>query len=238
MLAVVLRDPAAVADEAARHVVALATSAIDATGRFTVALSGGSTPRALHAQLATAHSDAIDWARVEFFWSDDRAVPPDHPDSNYRMARETLLDPLGIDGSRVHRIRGEDPEPDHAADEYARSLAASLPGELPIFDLVLLGMGADGHTASLFPNTAALDIEDRTVVASHAPKPPVNRITLTFPVLLQARAIRVLVTGADKAATLSTVLHGPPDARRWPAQRLAAARGDLRWLVDSAASRT
>jgi 6-phosphogluconolactonase len=155
------------------------------------------------------------------------------------MARETLLDPLGIDGSRVHRIRGEDPEPDHAADEYARSLAESLPGgDVPTFDLILLGMGADGHTASLFPNTAALDVEDRAVVASHAPKPPVNRITLTFPVLLRARAVRVLVTGADKAATLATVFHGPRDPRRWPAQRLAAARGDLRWLVDSAASRT
>jgi 6-phosphogluconolactonase len=238
MKVVSLPDPAGVADEAARHVVALATEAISARGRFSVALSGGSTPRPLHARLASAHHDAVEGPRVLFFWRDARAVPPDHPDSNYRMARETLLEPLAIDASHVHRMRGEDPDPTNAADEYARMLAGTFPGPVPTFDLVLLGMGADGHTASLFPNTPALSVEDRTVVANLAPKPPVNRITLTFPVLLAARAVRVLVTGADKASTLEAVLHGPPDPHRLPAQRLASARGDVRWLVVAATQRT
>jgi 6-phosphogluconolactonase len=237
MEAVPLPDPASVAEEAARHVVALATDAISARGRFAVALSGGSTPRVLHARLASAHRRSLDWTRVEFFWSDERAVPPDHPDSNYRMARETLLEPIGIAAAHVHRIRGEDPDPANAANEYVRLLAELFSEDVPEFDLVLLGMGADGHTASLFPHTAALDVEDRTVAANRAPKPPMDRITLTFPVLLAARAVRVLVTGADKAATLEAVLHGPPDPHRLPAQRLASARGDVRWLVDAAALR-
>lgn len=238
MNVVALANPAEVAEEAARHVVALGREAISARGRFTVALSGGSTPRALHARLASAHRASLEWPRVEFFWSDERAVPPDHQDSNYRMARETLLDPLAIDASHVHRMRGEEPNPADAADQYARLLAGSFPEHEPEFDLVLLGMGADGHTASLFPNTPALDVEDRTVVANQAPKAPTERITLTFPVLLAARAVRVLVTGADKADTLAAVLHGPPDPRRLPSQRLASARGDLRWLVDNAALRS
>ena len=231
---VVLSDPAAVADEAARQVVALAEPAIAARGRFAVALSGGSTPRAMHARLASAHKDAVEWSKVDFFWSDERAVPPDHPDSNFGMARETLLAPLAIAPARMHRIAGEDPDPEYAADEYARELAMSLPGAIPVLDLVLLGMGADGHTASLFPNTPALDVDDRTVVPNKAPRPPVERITLTFPVILAARAVRVLVTGADKARTLAAVLHGPSDPRRLPSQRLAAAGGHLRWLVDAA----
>jgi 6-phosphogluconolactonase len=232
----VLPGPEAVADEAARQVAALGAAALAARGRFVVSLSGGGTPRALHARLAEGHRHGLDWARAEFYWSDDRLVAPDHPDSNYRMARETLLDPLGIAPERVHRIRGE-AEPRAAADDYAREIADGVPveGGLPVFDLVLLGMGVDGHTASLFPFTDALDVADRWVVPNRAPRPPVDRITLTFPVVFAARAVRVLVTGADKAATLASVLHGPADPRRLPSQRLAESRGDLRWLVDAAA---
>ncbi len=235
---VVLSDAAAVADEAARQVVALASSAIEARGRFTVALSGGATPRAMHARLASTHRNDVDWSRVDFFWSDERAVPPDHPDSNFGMARDTLLAPLAVRPERMHRMAGEDPDPAHAAGEYARELTSALPGPVPLLDLVLLGMGTDGHTASLFPNTPALDVDDRFVVANNAPQPPIERITLTFPVLLAAHAVRVVVAGAGKAQTLATVLHGPSEPRQFPSQRLAGARGDLKWLVDAAAARS
>lgn len=228
--------PEAVADEAASQVAELADRAIASRGRFVVSLSGGSTPRAMHARLASANRGAIDWSRVDFYWSDDRLVPAGDPDSNYRMARETLLDPLGIDPARVHRILGESADAGAAATAYARDLEASVPieGGVPVFDLVLLGIGADGHTASLFPFTPALDVSDRWVVPGRAPRPPLDRVTLTFPVIHAARAVRVLVTGADKRDTLAEVLHGTADPRRLPAQRIMDARGDLRWIVDAA----
>jgi len=237
----VLPDPVAVAAEAARQVIAIGRDAIETRGVFAVALSGGSTPRAMHARLATAHRSELEWSRVEFFWSDERAVPPEHADSNYRMASETLLEPLGIAAAHVHRIRGEATDLDAAASDYASVLTAALPAAglhpaVPVLDLVLLGMGVDGHTASLFPRTPALDVDDRFVVPNKAPRPPVDRITLTFPVIHAARMVRVLVTGADKRATLAEVLHGPPDPSRLPSQRLAAARGEVRWLVDAAAT--
>lgn len=231
------RDPAVVADEAARQVEALARDAILARGRFVVCLSGGSTPRVMHARLADAHRAGIDWTRVEFYWSDDRLVAPDDPESNYRMARETLLDPLRIPAEHVHRIHGEAGDAAAAADGYVREIAGGveIDGGWPVFDLVLLGMGSDGHTASLFPFTEALDVSDRWVVAGRAPKPPVNRVTLTFPVIHAARAVRVIVTGADKAGVLADVMRGARDPRRLPAQRIAESRGDVRWLADAAA---
>lgn len=231
-------DPAAVAVEAAAQVASLARTAIAARGRFVVSLSGGSTPRAMHARLASAHRADVDWTRVEIYWSDDRLVPPDDADSNYRMARETLLDPIGIADARVHRIRGEAADARVASDEYARELAAGLDDHdgWPQFDLVLLGMGGDGHTASLFPFTPALDVSDRTVTPGRAPKAPFDRVTLTFPVIHAARAVRVVVTGRDKAEVLASVLRGPRDLRRLPAQRILEATGDLRWIVDAAAN--
>lgn len=244
MVVSVLADPAAVADEAARQVVAIGAAAIEARGRFLVALSGGSTPRALHARLAAPDLRArLDWSRVEICWSDERAVPPDHPDSNYRMARETLLDVLGLPERQVHRIHGESPDPEAAADDYACRLVDLAGGTsgvptAPVLDLVLLGMGTDGHTASLFPHTPALDVTDRWVVPNRAPRPPIDRITITFPVIHAARAVRVIATGADKAGTLAQMLHGPRDPAGLPSQRLADARGDLRWLVDAAAGRS
>jgi 6-phosphogluconolactonase len=236
----VMHTAAAAADEAARHVAEIARSAVALRGRFLVALSGGSTPRAMHARLVEAHAAAVDWSRVEFYWSDERLVPPDHPDSNYRMARETLLDPLAIAPDRVHRARGEGGAPSAVAEDYARAIAAGVPAEhgVPVFDLVLLGMGGDGHTASLFPFTDALDANDRWVVPNVAPRAPVDRVTLTFPVIFAARAVRVVVTGADKADALGEVLQGPSDPRRLPAQRLVEARGDLCWIVDGAAIRS
>jgi 6-phosphogluconolactonase len=233
----VLAGPPAVAAEAARQVALLARAAIADRGRFIVSLSGGATPRAMHGRLAGTHRDAIDWTRVEFYWSDDRLVPPDDDGSNYRMARETLLDPLEIEPAHVHRIGGELATAALAASEYAREIRDGVPlrDGLPVFDLVVLGMGVDGHTASLFPFTEALEADDRWVVPGRAPHPPVDRVTLTFPVIHAARAVRVIVTGVDKARTFAEVLHGAPDARRLPAQRIAESRGDVRWIVDRAA---
>jgi 6-phosphogluconolactonase len=230
--------PAAVAIEAARQVAALAHEAIASRGRFVVSLSGGSTPRAMHASLAKDHRERVDWGRVEFYWSDERLVPPGDADSNYRMARETLLEPLGIAAERVHRIRGETGEARAVADDYAREIAAGVDvvSGWPTFDLVLLGMGGDGHTASLFPFTEALDVADRWVVPGRAPKPPFDRVTLGFPVIHAARAVRVVVTGGEKAGVLAEVLAGTRDPRRLPAQRIAESRGDVRWIVDAAAS--
>jgi 6-phosphogluconolactonase len=237
----VLGDPAALAEAAAREVLAIGTAAILRHGRFLIALSGGSTPRAMHARLTAPDlREVLDWSSVEFFWSDERAVPPDHPDSNYGMARTTLLLPLDISDPQVHRMRGEALDLEAAAREYEQEIAdvcGGTPGRsAPVLGLVLIGMGADGHTASLFPRTPALDEETRWVVTNTVPRQASRRLTVTFPVIQAARDVRVVAGGAEKADTLHAVLRGPRDARRLPAQRLAEARGRVVWLADAAAA--
>ena len=167
---------------------------------------------------------ALDWSRVIVLWSDERSVPPDHAESNYRMAHEALLEPLQIAAGQIYRMRGEDEDIEAAARDYERTLGALTgvqPGHgVPQLDLVLLGLGSDGHTASLFGDTVALDVRDRWVVRNYVAKFTTNRLTLTFPVILAAREIRVLVAGAEKADTLAAVLAGDRDPDRLPAQRL------------------
>ena len=176
-----------------------------------VALSGGSTPRRLYELLAREpFRRQIPWASVEFFWGDERTVPPDHPDSNFRMANEVLLAPLGISPARIHRIEAERPDRDAAARAYETELARVL-GEPPRLDLVLLGLGADGHTASIFPQTPAVRERVRWVVAHHVPALGADRITLTAPIINQAACVVFLVAGAEKATTAARVLHGPPE---------------------------
>ena len=230
-----LEDADAIAGAAGTLVADSSREATGSRGRFSVALAGGDTPRRLYRRLAAEAS--VDWSRAELFFGDDRAVGPEHPDSNYRMARETLLAPAGIAASRVHRIEAERADLDAAArayeDELARVLGAAE-GLPPRLDMVLLGMGADGHTASLFPHSAALLERQRAVVANDAPGYG-QRITFTFPLILRARRVVVLVQGEAKAATLAEVLEGRPDPERLPAQRLRAAR-DVAWLVDAAAA--
>ncbi len=221
---------------AADELVTIATDAIAARGACSIALSGGSTPKRLFQVLATR---ALPWAQVDLWWGDERTVPPDHTESNYRMARETLIDPLQL--TRVHRIQGE-LEPEAAARAYERELVDAL-GDPPIFDLVLLGMGPDGHTASLFPDSPALDDTSRWVVANPVTSPLVpggatTRITLTARAINQARHIRFLVAGADKAPALATVLGGPRDPRRYPSQLISPVTGDLAWFVDDTAARS
>jgi 6-phosphogluconolactonase len=235
-------DPAALMDAAAAEFLGTAAEAIAARGRCLVALSGGTTPRGMYERLAARGRGALDWSRVEFLWSDERTVPPTHADSNYRMARESLLAPLGIPDSQGHRMRGEADDLEAAAREYEHTLAMLTgvqPGHgLPQLDVILLGLGTDGHTASLFADTVALDVRDRWVVRNYVARFTTNRLTLTFPVILAARDIRVVVAGAEKAPALAAVLTGPWDPDRLPAQRLAMAGGRVVWLVDRAAAGT
>ena len=226
---------------AAQDFVDLARAAIAERGRFCVALSGGSTPRRMYELLVAGPRWAqLDWRRVEFFWGDERAVPPEHPDSNYGMAAAVLLDKLGIAPERVHRIAGELPDPAEAAaryqDELARVFATAPDGPPPIFDLILLGMGPDGHTASLFPYGQALAERTRWAVGYTVARLGKPRITLTPPVLNRAAEVRLLVTGADKAGVLREALEGPREPERLPVQLVVPEAGRLVWLVDRAAA--
>lgn len=227
-------DLDALSTAAADDFAAIARAAIAARGACHVALSGGSTPKRLFQVLAARGREALPWAQIVLWWGDERAVPPDHPDSNYRMAREALITPLGL--SRVHRILSER-APADAAAAYDAELRAAL-GDPPVLDLVWLGMGPDGHTASLFPGSPALAEHDRLVVANPVDSPltkgPTTRITLTAPAINRARHVRFLVAGADKAETLAAVIAGPRHPATYPSQLIAAA--DLTWFVDATAA--
>ena len=235
----VVADAAALAEEAAREVVS-AFGGGAARGRGTIALSGGSTPRRLYARLAAEPwRGRVAWERLEFFFGDERHVPPDDPQSNYRMAREELFDRVPVPAANVHRIRAEDPDPARAArgyEEEIRRVFALSPEAVPRFDVALLGLGPDGHTASLFPHTTALAETRRLVVANRVDKLDTWRITLTAPVFDAAALVLFLVAGADKAEALRAVLDGPPAPDSFPAQRIRPTGGRLLWLVDRAAA--
>jgi 6-phosphogluconolactonase len=231
-----LRDSEAVARCAAEAAVEALRAAIAERGVFTIALAGGDTPRRMYERLAG--DTKLDWDRVEFFWGDERPVPPEHPDSNFAMADAALLRPLGIDPRRIHRIEAERDDLDAVARDYEGELAKTCgapAGRPPRLDLVLLGMGADGHMASLFPYTAALSESRRWVVANDVPQLSTRRITVAFPLLEQARSVLVLVTGEAKAATLAEVLEGSLDPERLPSQRLRGL-ACVDWFVDAAAA--
>ena len=225
---------------AADEVCAVSKAAIQARGRFTWTLAGGSTPRRLYELLAQPpHSGQIDWPRVEIFFGDERGVPPDQPESNYRLARESLLDHVPLSPSCIHRIHGESPDLPAEARRYQDKMAAvfGIPSaqQPPALDLIILGLGVDGHTASLFPGQPALEETQRWFAASDSPQPPFRRITATVPLINAARNVIFLVSGADKAAALHQVLDGPRDPSRFPAQLVTPA-GRLVWLVDEAAA--
>lgn len=235
---VVLPTPTAVAEAAADRIVHTARNAIRRRGRFCVALSGGSTPRATYDLLASPpRIDAVDWSRVEFFWGDERAVAPDHADSNFGAAKAHLLDHLpGIRPDAIHRMPADERNLDAAAERYGAGIArvfGMAPGASrpPTFDLIWLGMGADGHTASLFPGSTALVERRRWVVATWAPGPAAWRMTLTRPLINAARAVLFVVTGADKASALRSIESGSLEL---PAARIRA-RSTL-FLVDALAA--
>lgn len=224
-----------VADAVAAFVASLAEQRARANGRFAVALSGGSTPRALYRVLASPpYAGRIAWDLWEVFWSDERCVPPDHPDSNYLMSKETLLDQVGIPGDRIHRVQGE-LVPKVAAAQYEQALRCAFPTKLPVFDLILLGLGDDGHTASLFPGTDALAEQTRLVVANWVPHLGTYRITFTFPLINAARAVAFLVTDASKAEALRAVLV-PHREKPRPAGLVRPASGTVHWFLNRCAA--
>lgn len=238
-----MSDAAALAEATADVIVNAAQEAVRASGRFSLALSGGSTPHGLYTLLATddRRRAAIAWDKVDVFWGDERHVPPDHPDSNFRMANDALLSHVPIDPAHVWRMKGEYADASTAADEYERDLRDAFrlrAGEMPRFDLVLLGIGTDGHTASLFPGTPVLTVTERLVASSRVPRLQTDRITLTVPVLNNAACALFQVEGAEKSAVLKDVLEGPYHPERLPAQVVRPHQGRLLWIVDrSAASR-
>lgn len=235
-----LPDPGRLAAAAAQHFIAIARRAIRKRGRFAAALAGGSTPRGTYQALADSRqSEAVEWSRVQVFWGDERCVPPDRPESNYRMARETLLDHVPIPTDNVHRIQGE-LAPERAAVSYQAALrefftAPGIAPRPPRFDLILLGMGADGHAASLFPGTRALQEEKRWVVAQYVEKLDRWRISLTLPVLNAAANVIFLVSGSEKAEALREAL-APDGSPELPARMVNPANGELLWLVDAEAA--
>ena len=232
----VLPDAPSACREVADRFVELATTAIEGRGIFRVALSGGGTPKTVYPMLLEPERrDAVDWSRVEFFWGDERSVPPDHPESNFGVAYGMFISQLSdVRPDRIHRMPAEASDLDAAALSYESELRLAFEaraGEPPAFDLVWLGMGPDGHTASLFPGSAALAEEQRWVVANWAPEKETWRMTLTFPVLNAARAVLFVVTGEDKQGPLAEIRDGASDL---PAARVAG--DEVEWIVDEAAA--
>jgi 6-phosphogluconolactonase len=234
----VLPTPAEIAVEAAERWVEAYAAAVAERGVFTVALSGGSTPKALHAILASeSYKARVDWTRVHVFFGDERCVPPDHADSNYRMATETLLSKVPIPPDNVYRMMGEI-DPAEAGDRYDQLLNEQF-GEAGGLDLCLLGLGDDGHTASLFPHTSALKETTRNAVAHHVEKSTTGqswRLTLTAAFINRSREVMFLVAGASKAKALATVLEGERNPEQFPAQLILPSNGKLTWLLDIAAA--
>jgi 6-phosphogluconolactonase len=233
----ILADIPAVAKRAAQEFVEAATAAVNEKGSFNVALSGGSTPKALHALLVDdgALRAQLPWDKMTLFFGDERHVGPGHPESNFRMANETLISKAPVKPEQVLRIKGEYQDTEKAAKEYEQAIRASFKigdGQFPRFDLVLLGMGNDGHTASLFPGTKALHETKRIVVRNWVGKFYTDRITLTAPAINNAERVIFLVAGADKAPALKGVLEGPYEPDQLPAQMIQPSNGKLLWLVD------
>jgi 6-phosphogluconolactonase len=234
-------DPAALARHAAQYFLEMANEAVAGRGRARIAISGGSTPRATFQLLADSSEpwrSRMPWDSLDLFWVDERCVPPDDNDSNYRMTREAMLDQVPLRPEQIHRIEGE-LDPEAAASRYESELRNSfrLEGaEAPRFDLIALGMGPDGHTASLFPHTEAIHELGRLAVANHVENKDAWRVTLTWPVINQASSVFFLIAGQDKAAVLKEVLIGPADPERLPSQLIWPASGILTLILDQAAA--
>lgn len=236
-------NPQALARAAAESFVQSFEQSIQDHGFFSVALSGGSTPQALYQILAgEPYQTMVDWARVHFFWGDERCVPPNHPDSNFLKANQALLIPVGVPSENVHRIPAE-LTPEVAASTYEETLLKFFSGLQneserydPRFDLVLLGMGDDGHTASLFPGTPAIHEIKRWTAAQYIDKLAAWRITLTPALLNRAKKVIFLVAGASKSDALQHVIYGAYQPDRYPAQIIRPDRGELLWLIDETAA--
>lgn len=234
-----LNTPQDLFHAAAEEVIRAATDSVAKRGRFTIALSGGSTPKNMFTLIAANASSTLPWDKMFFFWGDERHVPPEDAESNYRMAKDALLSKVAIPAGNIFRIPSENLDADAAALQYERTLKnffALKAVEFPRLDLILLGMGPDGHTASLFPETAALREKNRLVVANWVEKLKTSRITLTLPVLNSAGCVSFLVSGGDKATALREVLEGKEPAEKFPSKLIRPTSGKLIWFVDRAAA--
>lgn len=236
----ILTDGAAIARRAGEEFVQAAAAAVRERNAFSVALAGGSTPKALYSLLVSdaALRSQVPWDKMHVFFGDERHVGPGHPDSNFRMASETILSKAPLKADQVTRIKGEYPDAEQAAREYEEALTSHFKlkaGEFPRFDLLFVGMGNEGHTLSLFPGTKALHADGRVAVRNWVGKLYTDRITLTAPAACNAAEILFMVTGADKAPALKAVLEGPYEPEQLPAQLLQPKNGKLLWLVDTTA---
>jgi 6-phosphogluconolactonase len=235
----ILTTPQELFSAAAEEVIHAATDAVAARGRFTIALSGGSTPKSLFNLLATNARTTLPWDKMFFFWGDERHVPPTDPDSNYRMADEAMLSKIPVKPENIFRIPAENPDAAVAADAYEKNLQKFFslqPAQFPRFDLILLGMGPDGHTASLFPGSAGLQEQSRLVIANWVEKFKTHRLSFTYPVLNAAATVAFLVSGTDKAPALHEVLESDAPGDQYPAKVVHPTDGKLIWLIDRAAA--
>lgn len=224
--------------EAAQYIVRIATESITTHGRFIIALSGGTTPRKLYGLLGSEpYRGQIDWTLVHIFWSDERCVPPDNEESNYHLAHEVLLSKISIPAAQVHRMPANMPDRHTASREYENEMRRVFgTNGIPNFDLIQLGMGPEGHTASLFPHQPALHEQQHLVLPVSVPKPPPDRLTFTPPLLNAAHNVLFLVTGSDKADAVHAVLEGPYNPDQYPAQIVRPSNGELTWILDTAAT--
>ncbi len=224
--------------EAAQFIVRLANEAIVSHGRFTIALSGGSTPKATYSLLGSEpYRSQIDWTQVEIFWSDERCVPPDDKESNYALAQQVLLSNIPIPTNQIHRMPADTSDRDAASQAYEREMQRTFSTDsIPNFDLIQLGMGPEGHTASLFPHQESLHEQQRLVMPVNVPKPPPPRLTFTPPLLNAAKHVLFLVAGGEKADALKAVLEGEYEPDEYPAQIVRPVNGDGTWMLDTSAA--
>ena len=235
----ILTTPQELFGAAAEEVIRAANDAVNVRGKFTLALSGGSTPKALYNLLATNARTALPWERMYFFWGDERHVAPTDPDSNYRMVNEAMLSKVPVPPANVFRMEAENPEASAVAAAYEQTLRKFFQldaGGVPRFDLILLGMGPDGHTASLFPGTDGLKEKSRLVIANWVEKLKTHRLSFTLPVLNAGRCVAFLVSGTDKAPALKAVLEGNEPGEQYPAKLVQPKDGKLIWFLDRAAA--
>jgi 6-phosphogluconolactonase len=225
--------------EAAQFIVRLANEAIVSHGRFTLALSGGSTPKATYSLLGSEpYRSQIDWTQVEIFWSDERCVPPDDKESNYALAQQVLLSNIPIPTNQIHRMPADTSDRDAASQAYEREMQRTFSTDsIPNFDLIQLGMGPEGHTASLFPHQESLHEQQRLVMPVNVPKPPPPRLTFTPPLLNAAKHVLFLVTGGEKADAVKAVLEGEYEPDEYPAQIVKPTNGEVTWMLDTEAAR-
>jgi 6-phosphogluconolactonase len=236
---IVMDDAHALYVRAAEEMAHFAGEAICTHGEFTLCLTGGTTPAATYELLATRFHLSVDWKEVQFFWGDERCVPPDDPASNFGMANRTMLSKLPLRPEQIHRIRGED-DPDHAASEYDNELrryfGVDEPGDCPSFNLLLLGLGENAHVASMFPHHPALHEKTRLALAVEVDAVPSRRISVTMPLINNAERVMFLVSGENKAAAVKNALQGPLDPEQYPAQLVKPHSSQVVWLIDKAAA--